>query len=689
MLRRLIAAAMTYVVLTSAQASQDSYVMPTSGPMSMGTFVATYLNPGLQALASCHFGTSAPANGPSSAPMSGQCWWDTSSPTWSLKFFDGATWVAAGQLNSSSHLFTFSSPMAFSGVVTPAALTSQEDDYQAANGLSSCANSTILRLSSDANRTVTGLSCGQTDNAFRVIYNVGVNEINLPNENASSTAANRFLFSADVNLQPASSIAIIYDGASQRWRPWSRALVNTGVTPGTYGSATQSPQCAFDIQGRATSCANVTITPAIGSVTGLGTGVAAFLATPSSANLAAATTDETGAGPLVFGTAPTITSPNIDGHPTVEGVTSTGATGSGQFVFNTSPTIADLTISGHPTVEGVTATGATGTGKFVFDNAPILITPNLGTPSALNLANANNLPISGISGLATGIGTFLGSPTSGNLAAAIIDETGSGKAVFDTSPILVAPNIGAATATSVNKVQIVEPTNSATLNIADGKTVTDTSAVGANLLLGATGGGFSAYPGASCTNQFARSISAAGGVTCATVQNTDLANSSITVGSTAVPLGGTISAANARGPNGINVESIHGTGDADVTISATTRTEQTLVALTAQRTWTLPSAAAVNPGQPITISDAAAAINGTNILRVQRSGSDTINGSTFVDLSTTYQQVTLVSDGVSKWTYNPASIAGVGVTSFNSRTGTVSPQFGDYLVYVSNLMGAM
>jgi hypothetical protein len=39
----------------------------------------------------------------------------------------------------------------------------------------------------------------------------------------------------------------------------------------------------------------------------LGTGVASFLATPSSANLASAVTDETGSGALVFGTAPSLT----------------------------------------------------------------------------------------------------------------------------------------------------------------------------------------------------------------------------------------------------------------------------------------------------------------------------------------------------------------------------------------------
>jgi hypothetical protein len=42
-----------------------------------------------------------------------------------------------------------------------------------------------------------------------------------------------------------------------------------------------------------------------------GTGVATFLATPSSANLAAAVTDETGTGSLVFATSPTIVTPTI------------------------------------------------------------------------------------------------------------------------------------------------------------------------------------------------------------------------------------------------------------------------------------------------------------------------------------------------------------------------------------------
>ncbi len=49
----------------------------------------------------------------------------------------------------------------------------------------------------------------------------------------------------------------------------------------------------------------------VASIGGLGTGVATFLAAPTSANLAAAVTDETGSGSLVFATSPTITTPTL------------------------------------------------------------------------------------------------------------------------------------------------------------------------------------------------------------------------------------------------------------------------------------------------------------------------------------------------------------------------------------------
>jgi hypothetical protein len=64
------------------------------------------------------------------------------------------------------------------------------------------------------------------------------------------------------------------------------------------------------LTGKTIAGANNTLTVRVANdISGLGTGVATFLATPSSANLASAVTDETGSGALVFGTSPTIVTP--------------------------------------------------------------------------------------------------------------------------------------------------------------------------------------------------------------------------------------------------------------------------------------------------------------------------------------------------------------------------------------------
>jgi hypothetical protein len=69
----------------------------------------------------------------------------------------------------------------------------------------------------------------------------------------------------------------------------------------------------------------------------------------------------------------------------------------------------------------------------LFDAGPVLKVAKGGT---------------GISSFGSGVATFLGTPSSANLAAAVTGETGSGALVFATSPTLVTPVLGVATGTS-------------------------------------------------------------------------------------------------------------------------------------------------------------------------------------------------------------------------------------------------
>ncbi|CAB4170832.1 hypothetical protein UFOVP909_152 [uncultured Caudovirales phage] len=85
--------------------------------------------------------------------------------------------------------------------------------------------------------------------------------------------------------------------------------------------------------------------------------------------------------------------------------------------------------------------------------------------------------------------------TSLELKTACSDETGSGDLVFATSPTLVTPTLGVATATSVNKVAFTAPATGSTLTIADGKTLTASN----SLTFTGTDATSFAFPGTSDT----------------------------------------------------------------------------------------------------------------------------------------------------------------------------------------------
>lgn len=157
--------------------------------------------------------------------------------------------------------------------------------------------------------------------------------------------------------------------------------------------------------------------------------------------------------------------------------------------------------------------------------------------------------------------------------------------------------------------------------------------------------------------------------------------------------------------NNLIVNQRSAVGDTNYSVLNTDRIVATNATLTAQRTFTLPLASTMKPGQLIQIIDEFGSINGSNNILVNTTGGNTINGVSSEIIEAQYGQRIFECDGVSKYTFdsgivrlgksqilsNKAILPRVTTIAYSSLTsGNFAPNLDTTDIYeITNITGTL
>jgi hypothetical protein len=126
---------------------------------------------------------------------------------------DGSAWVEAFNIDQSTGNLALPRGLILTGVISPPQITANQNDYSPTG----IAAASVLQLSSDALRTISGFAGGAEGRVVSIV-NVGSQPIALSDEGTASSAANRFALGSNLTIASKQAAMLRYDGGAARWR---------------------------------------------------------------------------------------------------------------------------------------------------------------------------------------------------------------------------------------------------------------------------------------------------------------------------------------------------------------------------------------------------------------------------------------------------------------------------------------